>query len=167
MRWTICVVTFILVAAMAQISPSDAAYGSCNCCDAHGTYGAPACMSSFPMLAPGCCKPSRRACDNAWDGYCEERAHWEAFWSRVGTGAHCWCKQTRHRIANRQCSPTEAPTCDEPVSPEAAAPETAPKAAEAVPVSQLPPKLSDSESDVELRLRAEPPIPLPPVNRAS
>jgi hypothetical protein len=42
-------------------------------------------------LAPGCCEPRRHCFDNAWDGYCEQRARWNTFWCKVGTGAlyHC------------------------------------------------------------------------------
>ena len=41
-------------------------------------------------LAPGCCECPPSACDNAWDGYCQEKAKWQAFFARVGTPrAHC------------------------------------------------------------------------------
>lgn len=44
-------------------------------------------------LAPGCglCPPC--ACDNAWDGYCEQKARWQAFWSRLGTPRPPRCGQ--------------------------------------------------------------------------
>ena len=38
-------------------------------------------------LAPGCCEPRRHCFDNAWDGYCQQRACWDTFWCKVGTGA--------------------------------------------------------------------------------
>ena len=38
-------------------------------------------------LAPGCCEPRRHCFDNAWDGYCQERARWDTFWCKLGTGA--------------------------------------------------------------------------------
>ncbi len=36
---------------------------------------------------PGCCEERRHCFDNAWDGYCQERARSDAFWSKFGTGA--------------------------------------------------------------------------------
>ena len=43
-------------------------------------------------LAPGCCEPRRHCFDNAWDGYCEQRARWDTFWCKVGTGALFPCR---------------------------------------------------------------------------
>jgi len=52
-------------------------------CDCHAKcHAAPAYA-----LAPGCCEPRRHCFDNAWDGYCQERARWDTFWCKVGTGA--------------------------------------------------------------------------------
>ena len=36
-------------------------------------------------LSPGCCECPPCACDNAWDGYCDQKARWQAFWARLGT----------------------------------------------------------------------------------
>jgi hypothetical protein len=66
-------------------------YAGCSTCggnDANGyrSYRGPACFSPPGYcLAPGCCECPPSACDNAWDGYCEEKAKWQAFFSRVGT----------------------------------------------------------------------------------
>ena len=38
-------------------------------------------------LAPGCCEYRRHCFDNAWDGYCQNRACWDTFWCKVGTGS--------------------------------------------------------------------------------
>ena len=38
-------------------------------------------------LTPGCCEPRHACCNNAWDGYCQEKAYWQNFWCKVGTGA--------------------------------------------------------------------------------
>ncbi len=55
------------------------------------TSGCPCRAQCHPVaaysLSPGCCEPRRHCCDNAWDGYCQERARWDAFWCKVGTGA--------------------------------------------------------------------------------
>lgn len=60
---------------------------SCNGNDngSYKSYRGPAC-SSPPgyALAPGCCTCQPSACDNAWDGYCEEKAKWQAYFREVG-----------------------------------------------------------------------------------
>jgi hypothetical protein len=38
-------------------------------------------------LTPGCCESRRHCFDNAWDGYCQERARHDTFWCKFGTGA--------------------------------------------------------------------------------
>ena len=88
MRWT----GWIFVVAVIGLAGSAAGYqpGCVGC--SHGTTAGPwsaeACASPAGYaLAPGCCEPHRRCCDNAWAGYCDHRARVEAFWSRVGTPA--------------------------------------------------------------------------------
>ena len=49
-------------------------------------YCAPACGAPFYGMVPGCCECPPSPCDNAWAGYCEEKARWKAFWYRLGTG---------------------------------------------------------------------------------
>ena len=48
------------------------------------------CESAY-SLAPGCCEARRHCFDNAWDGYCERRAHWDTVWCKFGTGALYSC----------------------------------------------------------------------------
>ena len=49
---------------------------------------APACASSPGYnLTPGCCQCQPHCCDNAWEGYCQNKARWQSFWQLVGTGA--------------------------------------------------------------------------------
>jgi hypothetical protein len=60
--------------------------GSCASCERSSGYGASACAGPAGYnLAPGCCECPPSACDNAWAGYCQEKARWQAFWTRVGT----------------------------------------------------------------------------------
>ena len=61
-----------------QTVPYSACNSPCHC----NCHGAPAYN-----LAPGCCEPRRHCFDNAWDGYCQERAKWDTVWCKVGTGA--------------------------------------------------------------------------------
>ena len=69
-----------LAAAGEPLSPG----GDCPCrakCRAAPIYS----------LSPGCCEPHRHCFDNAWDGYCQERARWDTFWCKLGTGASYPC----------------------------------------------------------------------------
>ena len=60
--------------------------GGCASCERSSGHGAPACAGPIGYnLKPGCCECPPTACDNAWAGYCQEKARWQAFWARVGT----------------------------------------------------------------------------------
>ncbi len=76
MRWTVLLGALLLwaqwVSAVEPLLPAS------NCpCRAAPAYA----------LSPGCCEPHRHCFDNAWDGYCAERARWDTFWCKLGTGA--------------------------------------------------------------------------------
>jgi hypothetical protein len=67
---------------------ADAGCATCggNDMGSYRAYRGPACFAPPGYcLAPGCCECPPSACDNAWDGYCEEKAKWQAFFARVGT----------------------------------------------------------------------------------
>ncbi|MDZ7615730.1 MAG: hypothetical protein U1E05_01925 [Patescibacteria group bacterium] len=49
-------------------------------------FSAPACRGPMYGAEPGCCEFAPSACDNAWDGFCQEKLKWKQFWSKVGTG---------------------------------------------------------------------------------
>ena len=67
------------------------AYAACPTCGGNDTasyraYCGPAGYSPPGYcLQWGCCECPPTACDNAWDGYCQEKAKWQAFFTRVGT----------------------------------------------------------------------------------
>jgi len=72
-------------------------------CEGTG-FGAPPCAAPFFGGTPGCCRMAPTPCDNAWDGYCEERAFWRAIWHQAGTrpaGFSGW----------RQCQEVAGPFC--------------------------------------------------------
>jgi hypothetical protein len=82
--WACVVLTLLLV----ESEIACAVCISCNGADAcsYRAYRGPACCCPPGYaLAPGCCECPPSACDNAWDGYCEEKAKWQAFFARVGT----------------------------------------------------------------------------------
>jgi hypothetical protein len=81
-----------LASAMGLLLIAQTAYAggcaSCNGNDAgsYKSYRGPACFSPPGYsLTPGCCECPPSACDNAWDGYCEEKARWKAYFTQVGT----------------------------------------------------------------------------------
>jgi hypothetical protein len=84
MSWTVLLGTIFvcvrLVAVGEPLSPP------CGC-----HY--PVTCHSGPVysLSPGCCESRHHCFDNAWDGYCQERARRDAFWCKVGTGgSYSW-----------------------------------------------------------------------------
>ena len=92
-------------AALEPIADPAAAYAGCG---HYHAYGAGANAGPFYGMTPGCCQCPSSACDNAWAGYCQEKAHWKAFWYRVGTGG-----TGRHRSARASCQ--TAPAWGQPV----------------------------------------------------
>jgi hypothetical protein len=66
-------------------------YAGCASCGgsdmgSYRSYRGSACYSPPGYcLAPGCCECPPSACDNAWDGYCQEKAKWQAYFTQVGT----------------------------------------------------------------------------------
>ena len=82
MRWTVLLGVLWISAQLAAAGEPTPPAGDCPC-------RAKCCALPAYALSPGCCEAHRHCFDNAWDGYCEERARWDTFWSKVGTGAFC------------------------------------------------------------------------------
>ena len=99
----------LLLAMLILSSPAsgvDSGYGwgkTCASCEQCYTYGAPACGAPFFGWQPGCCQAPPSPCDNAWAGYCEEKARWKAFCYRLGTGGKASCGSMP-----ADCQPTPA-----------------------------------------------------------
>ncbi len=148
-------VTAIIGAAIAITATASFAGGGCASCNgesnrAYRSYQGPACYSPPGFcMSPGCCECPPSACDNAWDGYCEEKARWQAFWTRFGTpkpsGSYCgparsscstspYCVTPNAGCATETVRPTTNPT------PTPAAPGLSPQAAPA----PAPPKSTDA-----------------------
>ncbi len=79
MRWTVSLGAFLVWAQLAAAGEPLSPAGDCPCLAK--------CAGPAYSLSPGCCEPRRHCFDNAWDGYCVERARWDTFWCKVGTGA--------------------------------------------------------------------------------
>jgi hypothetical protein len=84
MCWILCLGAFLVWAPWAAASEPQSPACDCPC---RANYHA---QPAYPFF-PGCCEPRRNCFDNAWDGYCDKRARWDAFWCKVGTGAFCSC----------------------------------------------------------------------------
>ncbi|MGO9112430.1 MAG: hypothetical protein ACLP9L_24635 [Thermoguttaceae bacterium] len=108
MSWTVLLGALLLWAQLAMAGEPLSLACDCPCrakCRAAPIYA----------LAPGCCEAHRHCFDNAWDGYCQERARWDTFWCKVGTGAFypCTCCATRagRGAAFEVCPPPAAAAC--------------------------------------------------------
>jgi len=90
MRWVYWGFALLVVCAPVRIavgqSPNAAPHATYAGFDHHHIYGASDGQGTFFGTTPSCCECPLSACDNAWDGYCQEKARWRAFWRRVGTG---------------------------------------------------------------------------------
>ncbi|MBN2022699.1 MAG: hypothetical protein JW809_07875 [Pirellulales bacterium] len=57
--------------------------GGCSGCGSGQAsyYGAPACGApGYGSMVPGCCQCPPSRCDDAWEGYCEERGRCWGWW---------------------------------------------------------------------------------------
>jgi hypothetical protein len=147
MRWMQWGSALLVLAALA--SPVTAANygrnttGGCASCERTSGYAAPACAGPIGYsLTPGCCECPPSACDNAWAGYCQEKARWQAFWSRVGT--------PRPKCGTAVCYPAgQTPTGATrlpPVGPQSAPTEPAGNGLQPIPepIGVEPPKTEDT-----------------------
>ncbi len=87
--------------------------GSCASCQGYGhPYCAGACAGPFYGWQPGCCESPPSCCDNAWAGYCQEKARCWAFCHRLGTGG------TSCGAMPMGCAPTTVGPRPVPAAPE-------------------------------------------------
>ena len=85
MRWIGWVSVLLVACCLASPAALGAAIcGNCGGCSTSGCVG-----PSFGMQ-PGCGECQSHGCDNAWAGYCQEKARCQAFWYRLGTGGSSW-----------------------------------------------------------------------------
>jgi hypothetical protein len=103
-------------------------------------YSPPGCT-----LSPGCCECPPTACDNAWEGYCQHKAKWQAYFKTVGT------PRPSYYSGNRGCygMPTRAArevSADCVLTPDAAAPAVVPEPAkQTLPPAPAPEKTTRSK----------------------
>lgn len=75
---TVC---WMAVVAMAMLAarPAQAQHWLWGEQDLGSLQAAPGCGPTCGALQPGCCENPPRCGDNAWRGYCQERAQWLAW----------------------------------------------------------------------------------------
>lgn len=109
MRWVCFAVALLAVSVWvspaAGLEPGSGVSTGCNGCGINKAGGA--CAGGG--WSPGCCVCQPSCCDNAWAGYCQQKARWQAFWARVGTPRPPHC-------ASRVCPPGAVmANCGEPI----------------------------------------------------
>jgi hypothetical protein len=92
-----------------------------------GLDAEPCCGPIGYCLGPGCCEYRRHCCDNAWAGYCEEKARSEAFWANFcnpcGGSCRRSCRQAPMAVYDSACpTSTVAPQPTPAVQPAPAVP---------------------------------------------
>ncbi len=73
-------------ALLAVVVLAEGAAADCPQCEKQTGYGAAPCAAGVNIQG-GCCDCTPTPCDNAWAGYCQEKARRQAFWAGVGTGS--------------------------------------------------------------------------------
>jgi hypothetical protein len=151
--WLTLTMLFVVVWVGAALG-ADSYCASCNGASKAAmmqAYGAPACCApGYGMLVPGCCDCPPSCCDDAWAGYCEEKARVRAWLDSLGK-PRC-AVYTPARSAPR-CAVETAPTAAErPIAePGQLGPAPQPSASEAADVPEAPdephaaPKKQDSK----------------------
>jgi len=138
MRWSSWAFILVILLLVNSAVASDLGCTTCNGADG-ASYralrgGACFCPPGFGTQ-PGCCVCPPSACDNAWDGYCDHKAIWQAFFYRVGTPkahgcgdccltpvpAPCHCTTEVPQAVEPQPAPADKPTA--PTTPAPAVPE--------------------------------------------
>ncbi|MGW8256150.1 MAG: hypothetical protein ACWGMZ_01560 [Thermoguttaceae bacterium] len=137
MRWlSLAFVPCLFVLLLTNGSNSFAA-GCINCggndAASYRAYSGGACFAPPGFCtAPGCCQCPPSACDNAWAGYCQHKARWQAYFYNVGVPkarcggccmtpvaapCHCYEEEISEPI-DMQSQPT--PAVKQPASPKPA-----------------------------------------------
>jgi len=145
MRWIywVSALSFLL---LFQSTIADAGCSSCigNDGGSYRAYRGGACFSPPGYsLAPGCCVCPPSACDNAWDGYCEEKARWQAYFTQVGTPRLHYCGCSSIVPVTTSCNSSKNPPAVETQPKPAVEPQPKP-AVKSQPAS--PPVLSPGQA---------------------
>ena len=161
-RWIVTIVPkAVLGLSLAWAAAPTAAGGTgCSRCGLPGGYAAPVhAMTAAPGMTQACCDSTCHPCDNAWAGYCEQKARKQAFYARVGAPKPSRAK-THAPVGSR---PAEAYW---PASQEVYW-EPAPAGPKHPDVQPLPPVLDEPVEPAESPRLAPPPPPEPAPDRSA
>ena len=83
--------TWILASPVTAIEPFAAGPAGPSGHHRIASLCGPPCSTTpgFHPFFPSCCEDTSPCCDNAWEGYCEEKARCRAHWYRAGPRASC------------------------------------------------------------------------------
>jgi hypothetical protein len=109
----------IALAAQADCGCGGMSNRSYNSLSGPPCFSPPGCTS-----AQGCCECPPSACDNAWEGYCQHKAKWQAFFTKVGTPPPSYYYGHRGNYGTPTPAMREIPADSVPSPKPAAAPET-------------------------------------------
>jgi hypothetical protein len=132
----------LILVCMAAAVQADCGCGGMSNRSYNSLSGPPCFSPPGCSLAPGCCECPPSACDNAWAGYCQHKAKWQAYFTKVGTPRPSYY-YGNYGNCGRCGSPTpavrEVPAEDSPAPKPAVAPEPAKPA---MPPAPAPEKTS-------------------------
>ncbi|MBN1393998.1 MAG: hypothetical protein JW959_03120 [Pirellulales bacterium] len=138
-RWIFAASVLAGVFALAADLDAGCGCGSCDGTTSYWALGRGACCSPPGYcMTPGCCELYRPCCDNAWAGYCENKAKVQAFWAKVGEPRPPRCRWLFYR-----CAPWLTPCCDDPM------PKAEPDPRPDTDVPPNPPGLDRSEKGIQ------------------
>ena len=120
MRWMGWASALLSVYALACPAAGFEPGCGAGCGTVHRAYGAGACAAPAYGWEQGCCEHPPSCCDNAWAGYCEEKARWEAYWRQVCSRHTAACYPRPATVIYRQ--PTPATHLETPQEQEFVAP---------------------------------------------
>jgi hypothetical protein len=94
----------LMLMCMASVTWADCGCGGMSNRSYNSLSGPPCFSPPSGCLTPGCCECPPTACDNAWAGYCQHKAKWQAYFTKVGT------PRPAYYYGNRCASPCGTPT---------------------------------------------------------
>ncbi|HYW79693.1 MAG TPA: hypothetical protein VE890_08960 [Thermoguttaceae bacterium] len=145
--------TTLILSAVGLVRPAVGFELGCNHAGTCGVgqwnaYCAPPCAAPAYGAEQGCCEDSPSCCDDAWAGYCQEKARHQAFWDNFFSDKSCGrqCATVVHYGPSRSvsCAPTRAMTMpveagQSMLAAPVASPRPAPSAEPNVPADLKPP----------------------------
>ena len=121
--------TGVIAGGLILVCMAIAAKADCGCGGmsnrSYNSLSGPPCFSPPGCaVAPGCCECPPSACDNAWEGYCQHKAKWQAYFTKVGTPRPSYYYSKRGYCGSPTPAATEIPSGNVPSPTPATHPES-------------------------------------------